>query len=125
MSDVEREDVIQRLKKYRDQLQGLMDLIGDKRHLSLDEKSRAQAEMKALKESLNADYKYGSSARAQDEMNDCERAYFYPAVHQASTQFQARWNSDPIRSNWFSELYAARVDITYALHQLEAREAAS
>jgi len=123
MTESERQEVLAKLGMYRDQLQGLMDLIADKTHLGPEAKARAHEQMKALKEGLDADHKFGSSVKGRSEMNECERAYFYPAVHQASTQFQSRWNSDPIRSNWHSELYAAQVDINHLLRQLERQTA--
>jgi hypothetical protein len=122
MSEAERQDVIQRLRRYADQLQELMDLISDKSSLTREEKTRAQTQMKAIKEALNDEYRRGATARGQAAMNPYEDAYLHRAVHQASTQIRARWNSDPINSNWFSELYAARIDITYPLHQLENQE---
>lgn len=119
MNETERRDVITRLTAYRDRLGVLMDLIGNKTHLAPDERVKAQEQMKSLKESLSEDYRYGSSAKGREEMNECERAYFYPAVHEAFTEVKSRWNSDPIRSNWFSELYAAQMDINHLLRQLE------
>lgn len=122
MSERERQDVIQKLRRYAGQLQELMDFLSDKPTLTREERTQAQAKMKAIKEVLNDEYRRGATARGQAAMNPYEEAYLHRAVHQASTQIRARWNSDPVNSNWFSELYAAHVDITYPLHQLENRE---
>lgn len=49
MSEVERRDVIQRLRRYADRLQELMDSISDRTSLTPGEKTRAQSQMKVIK----------------------------------------------------------------------------
>jgi hypothetical protein len=44
-------------------------------------------------------------------------------VHGASKQIRAPWNSVPITSKWFSELYAAHIALADALNVLERRRA--
>jgi hypothetical protein len=122
MSNPAGQSVIQKLRQFETQLQQLMELLANKSHLSPEEKIRAQEQMKIIKEGLKGEYKRGATASGQAEMNRYEKAYLHPAVHGASTQIRVRWNSDPISSRWFSELYAAHVDISYYLHQLETSE---
>lgn len=119
MSEAERQDVIDRLKVYADRLKSLMDFLGDKSHLSREEKAQAQELMKTLKEALEADYRKGASVRGREQMNEWEAAYFHGAVHEAYCEIGARWNSDPIQSRWHGELYAAHIQIMHRLRQLE------
>jgi hypothetical protein len=124
MSDRERDDVVKRLTEHRDRIQDLMVLIANKTSLPLEVKTEARERMRALKEALKADHKQGALVKNAAEANRFERAYLYPAVHQASTVFRSRWNSDPIRSGWYSELYEARIDIEFPLRSLEEAKSA-
>lgn len=114
----DRQDVIDRLTRYRDQIQVIMDQIDDKRSVTAMERSRLQGLYRALKADLNEEVKKGSTNRGRAELTDIERAFFQPAVDEASAHLHAPTNSHPINSNWHSMLYEARMDIEFLLNQL-------
>jgi len=113
------ESVIERLRKYRDDINELMDLIAGKRYLKPEIKRKAQELMKALKENLKRDYKKGATKRGEEKMTKLELQFFHPAIHEAYTRIQSRWNSNPITSHWLDQLYSANIDIEHYLGQLE------
>lgn len=114
MMDIEKPDVTMRLRDYRDRINGILKLVGGKTHLDREEKSRAQALMRDLKERLKED-----SARSEAGLNDAERAFFRPAIKEASATINARWSSNPLGGDWSSELYDALGTVTHFLDQLE------
>ncbi|MDQ3232461.1 MAG: hypothetical protein M3Q07_11615 [Pseudobdellovibrionaceae bacterium] len=115
--DSERQSVIQRLQKLREQTQTIMDIIADKKALTPHEKSHAQGLYRELKEHLKEEYKSGSSNRGQAAMTNCEQAFYHPAVHQASCELRSATNTNPLK--WHDELYGARMQFDYMLNQLE------
>jgi hypothetical protein len=121
MQETQRKKVIDRLRYYDVSIQRLIGLIAGESYLSCDDKDTARELMKALKADLVQDSKPQASASGDGLPNHFDRAYFHPAVQGASCQIRARWNSDPLRSDWLSELYAARIDIGHYLHALERR----
>lgn len=121
MSTEERQAVIRKLRDFEDRLQGLMASLDGTNRLSHDAKTKAQEQMKNLKEGLKEECKLMQSISGRAQLNRYEAAYLRPAVHGASTQIKVRWNTDPTNPRWFSEIYAAHVDIAHYLHQLEAK----
>ncbi len=120
MNEHDKQSVVERLRTYEAQIQGILDLVA-KSPLSQQDKVRAQAQLKVLKERLNADYRRGSTVSGQAELNDVERAFFHPAVHEAASTIRVKWNSNP-SSDWSSELYSALIDIRHALSGLESEK---
>jgi len=110
--------VAEKLRAHKDRISNLMTVVENPALLTAPQKARAQAQMKSIKEKLNADYALGATVGGQKRLSAAEKAYFHPAVHHASTAIRARWNSNPMRSNWYAELYEARIDIEFFLNQL-------
>lgn len=117
MNERERNDVVERLKAYQTEIRHIFDLVA-KLPLSQQDRIRAQAELKSLKERLKEDYHRGSTVGGRAALNAVERAYFQPAIHEASTTIRVKWNSTP-SPTWSSELYSALVGIEHALNELE------
>ena len=109
--------VISRLSDYRDRFTTILDLVGDKRKFTEDEKHHLQQLFTALKADLKTDIKRGSTIAGRASLSETERNFLHPAVSEASARIRVATNSHP--STWHSELYSARTDITYLLHQLE------
>jgi hypothetical protein len=63
MANDERQSVIKRLRAYRGQIEAIMNLLGDKRHLERDEKATAQERLRHLKAKLDGDYKATATRR--------------------------------------------------------------
>lgn len=115
----EREDVIRRLRTYRDDIQAAIDLIGNKRTLTPAERDEIRGRFSSLKERLRADRDAGATVRGEAELNETERRYFQPAVMRAAVSLSAAVNTNPLTSDWFGQLYSARMDINQFLLQLE------
>lgn len=119
-TEEEAEYVIDLLSEYENRFNEILNLIGDKQSFKREEKEHIQHLLKHLKEDLDEDCK--EENRRQDEMTECERRFFYPAVRKTHANIRVRWNTDPIKSRWHSELYGARMDISHPLFQLKNRE---
>jgi hypothetical protein len=104
--------VIRELRRFRDDIDQIVNAIGDKTWIAGEEKERLQALFKSLKSRLK-------EAAKRTPSNEFESAYFEPAVTQAAANLLIATNSHPIKSNWHSALYGIRIDITFYLHQLE------
>lgn len=117
MSDTEKQTVINRLEEYEVDFSELLDMLQDL-PLRGEKKSEAHERMKALKEKLKAEYEEGYTVRGREAMNHYEKAFLYPAIHQAYAGIHVAWNSVP-SDKWHSELYSGRIDITHMLHQLK------
>ena len=111
--------VITQLRAYSSRLDEIMNGIGDKRQLTPSEKTHLQNLLTSLKSDLNAEVKRGNTISDRKELNRFEEQYLHPAVCEASVAIRVKTNSHPIKSNWYSELYDAQIDIDFLLHQLE------
>lgn len=118
MSEYEAIPVIMALRGFKKDIKELMDLLGDKKIISIDEKTECQLKLKALKEKLKHATKMGTVDGAKRPLSHYESAYFKPAVRSASANCNVATNSHPINSNWFLCLYDMNIDITHLLHQL-------
>jgi hypothetical protein len=115
--EAERRDVVEALQGLAARLRTLMDLIADP-PLTRATRAEARAQFKAIKGALAAAYRRGATARGRVRMTADEKAFLHPAVHEAGCEIWARWNSDPVKSRWYGQLYAAHFEITYYLGQL-------
>ena len=118
MSKQEAIPVIMALSEFKKDINELMDLIRDKRAISIDEKTECQSKLKALKEKLKHAEKTGTVDGAKRSLSHYESTYFQPAIMPALANCNVATNSHPINSNWFSCLYDMDTDITYFLRQL-------
>ena len=107
------EEAVDLARRRQASAQAIMNMIGDKRRLEPSEKARIQASFRGLKEALQADDK--GLDRIRGKLSPCLKG-LHAAVGGALCQISSlKWNGDPIRSNWFSGLYAARVDLGFYL----------
>ena len=117
VDDSEVESVINRLTVYRDRFTTILDLIGDKRKFTEDEKHHLQQLFTDLKSDLMADVKRGSTNAGRTLLSETELNFLQPALLEASARIHVATNSNP--TTWHTDLSSARTDITYLLHQLE------
>lgn len=122
MANQKTQSVIHRLTEYRRQIEELMELIAGKHSLTRQEKAEARSRMKALKERLKEDHRSGNTLKGKAEMTRVEKQHFYPAVHEAYCHIRSAWNSHPIDSEWFDQLYDCQVEINFSINQLETGE---
>jgi hypothetical protein len=112
-------EVLLALREYDVRISEIMNAIGDKRSVSVQEKQRLQAMLSTLKSDIKAAAKREKIYEGRQEQSAVESVYFAPALRGASANFRVATNSHPINSGWHSCLYDVRIDITYYLHQLE------
>ena len=112
-------EVLRRLRDYSDRIKAIMDAIGDKRTLAPNVKSEVQTLLTALKADLKDDAHRCGLVRNRGKLTHLEKTCLCPAVQQASAGFHVATNSDPIRSDWHSNLYSIRIDIEYPMSYLE------
>lgn len=125
MSESEMRACAEKLASIRDEINALINFIGDRHFVSGPDRTRAREMLTNLKRRLEGEYRRTSTIKGHASLNQIEKAYYAPAVHKASASFQVRTNSIP-GATWISDLYSARIDITFPLdqlyEQLETRE---
>jgi len=118
MSDPDRQAAIETLQKYNQQFSAIIVLTGDKPSLSKAEKEQAREMLRQLKDDLKRDCRELEIRDRKGELNHIERTCLEPALRKAEANIATRVNSTPGRL-WSTDLYGARIDITWMLHQLE------
>lgn len=117
----DRQACIERLKRHRDRIDELMELIGDKPHFSSEETAKAQRMLKEIKDLLGTEYKTMGTVRGEKAMSDIEHSCYFPAIHEAFTHINVKVSSIP-SSKWYGELYDARFDLDYYIKGLESHQ---
>jgi hypothetical protein len=118
MPDADRQAAIEILQKYDRQFTEIIDLTGGKPKLTKPEKDRARELLRKLKDELKSDCKELYRRDQRDELNRIERTSLEPALRKAGANIATRVNSTPGRE-WSSDLYGARIDITWMLYNLQ------
>ncbi len=118
MNSKEIQAVIEQLRGHRDRLREVSAIVDGQHPLSREAKECAQGLMKIAKEALRADYKRMSTSSGQNALNPTEDAYLRPAMQEACSHLQVKWNSSP-SAEWSSDLYEAITDLEFSLRQLE------
>jgi hypothetical protein len=113
--DADRDAVIERLNYFDKQFEELLTMLDGGGSLTGGRKSEAQDRLSQLKRDLAAEEK--DLNRRRDELNHWERAFLEPAVRKAGALLRTRVNSPP-GPKWHSELYGARIEITYMKRDL-------
>ena len=108
------EDCLEGATWYRDRLNELMDFLKDKRGLSAAEERQAQEKLRTIKDRFKGDRKTAASVRKCAAMTDVEREY-HRVVADAATRIHVKWNSHPLRSRWYDELYDCGGDFDFYL----------
>lgn len=117
-TDHSKEDCITHLQAYSDKIDQIFALFDDRGLVVRSEKEQAQLLLGNLKQQLKSDYKSRDTKRGNEEMTHFERAYLFPAIHEAYTSIYIKTNSRP-SGKWIAELYDAQSTIKFYLHQLQ------
>ncbi|MDB5875372.1 MAG: hypothetical protein JWQ07_4814 [Ramlibacter sp.] len=117
---------IQELKSIRDKLasfdarcEAIMALLGDKRHLSREERAHVEELYRSLKDDLKRAATAGAVTGEKRALTDGEERFYAPAVRAAALALAPAVNSNPITSNWFSALYDAQIEFAHYMPKLE------
>ena len=106
------------LLKTKDRVEKIMDILGDGRSVSLENRKMAQELLANLKSDLRKYYESNKSSQAQKVMSAYERDYYFHALAEAYNRLPARSNSRP-DAKWIGSLYNACGSIDYVLDQLK------
>ncbi len=119
--DFSKEDCISALRSLHDEIDEIFKLFDDQGRISRDNIPKARKLLANLKDKLKKDYKKRATAQGEADMSAIERAYYFPAIHEAWTSIHVATNSMPSRK-WLEELGDAQSTISYYLHQLRRDE---
>jgi len=114
---MDKQECINELRSFVLEIQNILDFIQTPRKSS-DEKYQAQEMLKIFKNRLETAYKTRDKARTHEKLTDIEKAYFFPAVHEAFANLTIKTNSTP-NEKWGFELVDTQNTIQYYLGQLE------
>jgi two-component sensor histidine kinase len=114
------------LQSIRDRLAGfearcaaIMALLGDKRHLSREDRTNVEELYRSLKDDLKRAATVGTVSGEKRALTDAEERFYAPAARAAALALAPAVNSNPITSNWFSALYDAQIEFAHYMPKLE------
>jgi hypothetical protein len=113
-----RQLALEKLKYFESQCDELMAVLNDRKQFNSDEREHVQSLYRALKDELKAAAKNGTVSGKSDGLTDEERYFYKPAVQKAALALRPATNSDPIKSDWFSAVYDARLDLSHSRHNM-------
>lgn len=115
----------QELQSIRDKLAGFnarcdatMSLLGDKKHLSQEDRVRVEELYRSLKIDLKRAATVGTVNGEKIPLTDAEKCFYAPAVQAAALALSPAVNSNPISSDWFSALYDAQIEFAHHMPKL-------
>lgn len=111
--------VLDKITHFETRCDELMSLLSDKRQASSDELEHVKGVYLALKNDLKAAAKYGTVSGKPQELTEAERYFYKPTVQKAALALRPATNSDPIKSDWFSAVYDAHIDLSDCRHNMQ------
>ena len=102
------------LRVFLRDINRMVDALGGKESVELEEKLWLQDLLRALKDRLKA------AAKSRSE-NAIESTFLIPAVRGVASKLRMSVTSNPIHSDWFASLYRARADLMMDPGRLESR----
>lgn len=95
-----------------------MSLLGDKKHLSQEDRVRVEELYRSLKIDLKRAATVGTVNGEKIPLTDAEKCFYAPAVQAAALALSPAVNSNPISSDWFSALYDAQIEFAHHMPKL-------
>ena len=117
MSESEMQACLEELQGFLNEIDALTTLIGDRQILQGAEKSEAQELLKGLKGGLKAENNRTSTVSGRAALNEVERDYYAPAVHEAFCELKMTTDSVP-GTAWTDELKGAQLVLRFHAGQL-------
>ena len=114
----DRDQCIQNLQSFCDEIREIVALIGEDGALTAAEQKTARQLLKNLKAALKTDYKRRTTREGKAQMTAIEARCYLPAVHEASVIIKIAVNSVPGK-RWISDLDSARGLLAYYLSRLD------
>ena len=108
-----------KLASFDARCEAIMALLGDKRHLSREDRAHVEELYRSLKDDLKRAATAGTVGGKKLALTDAEERFYAPAVRAAALALAPAVNSNPITSNWFSALYDAQIEFAHYMPKLE------
>jgi hypothetical protein len=112
------DDCVASLRSYSVEIDEIISLFDDHGHIKTEKIPEAQTLLQNLKGCLKKDYDRRATDKGHEQMSEDEQAFFFPAIHEASTRIHVKTNSLPSQK-WIDELLDAQHSIQYYLYRLE------
>lgn len=119
MSSQELESVREKLTRFDARCEAIMALLGDKRHLSREDRAHVEELYRSLKDDLKRAAAVGTVSGEKRAPTDAEKRLYWPAVRAAALALAPAVNSNPIASNWSSALYDAQMEFAHYMPKHE------
>lgn len=119
MKTHELQSIRDELASFDARCEAIMILLGDKRHLSREDRAHVEELYRSLKDDLKRAASTGTMRGEKRALTDAEERFYAPAVGAAALALAPAVNSNPITSNWFSALYDAQIECAHCMPKLE------
>jgi len=118
MLSADEKAVLESLQDYERRINEILDLLGERSSIPIEDESRLKDLLTSLKSDMKA---AGRRGKVNDDglpQTEAEASYFAGTLAGALTHFSIRTNSHPISANWSGCLFDVRVDFTHSISQL-------
>jgi len=115
----ERQSIRDKLASFDVRCEAIMTLLGDKGHLSREDRAHAEELYRSLKDELKRSATVGTVTGEKRALTDAEERFYAPAVRAAALALAPAVNSNPITSSWHSALYDAQIEFAHHMPKLE------
>lgn len=119
MDTHELQSIRDRLASFDARCEAIMALLGDKRHLSREERAHVEELYRSVKDDLKRAAMAGTGRGEKRTLTDAEERFYAPAVRAAVLALAPAVNSNPMTSNWFSALYDAQIEFAHYTPKLK------
>lgn len=118
MDTHELQSIRDQLAKFDARCEVIMALLGNKRHLSREDRAHVEELYRSLKDELKRCATAGTTTGKKRALTDGEERFYAPAVRAAALALAPAVNSNPITSDWFSALYDAKIEFAHYMPKL-------
>jgi hypothetical protein len=119
LGSVELESIRDKLTKFGARCEAIMVVLGDKRHLSREDRAHVEELYRSLKNDLKQAAAVGTVSGEKRMLTDAEEQLYWPAVRAAALALGPAVNSNPTVSNWSSALYDAQIEFAHYMPKHE------
>ena len=119
MDTHELQSIRDKLASFDARCEAIMALLGDKRHLSREDRAHVEELYRSLKDDLKRAAAAGTVRGERRSPTDAEERFYGPAVRAAVLALAPAVNSNPIASHWSSALYDAQIEFAHYMPKVE------
>ncbi len=119
MGNQELQSIRDKLARFDARCEAIMALLGDKKHLSREDRAHVEELYRSLKDDLKRAAAVGTLSGEKRAPTDAEERFYGLAARAAALALAPAVNSNPIASNWSSALYDAQIEFAHSMLKLE------